>query len=519
QGQNQANTTIKLANNASGFGDGSCDASYESGSGCPAMLYSSTATRDGGWPNGAGEGGYWNDIFDLTLDTGSGNAGAVAIDWNCSNTAAIRNVTIKGSGRVGLNTSRGAGGGGNGPALVKNLTVNGSFDYGIVAGSGEVGLTFEHIFITNPKTAGFWNTNQNIWIRDLEVTASGNVPAILNQNNSNLSVIDSSFTGSGTSAIQNSAWLYARNIQTSGYASAIAGVTGTSVNEYSSTSVVKLTSAASGNSLRLPIKETPAPFTDNNFSNWAIVQNTGGDSTAAIQSALNSGKATVYFPPVATYNITGTLHIPSGVRRLLGAVSAFNAPNGAAIIECDSTSGGPVEIRSFSFAGSINIVNKCGVPLVIADVFNLNGYSNVAGSGLEVYFENAAIPGDGVIQHGGNAWARQLDVETNNTHGTTDGGNFWVLGFKTEGTGENGNGMWYTTNQGSTEIIGAFDSTPGAGNWTGYQTIDSSISISGLSAGSGLTTPLMEKHNGAVSTYSNNGVRFGGTAVPLYSGK
>jgi hypothetical protein len=217
--------------------------------------------------------------------------------------------------------------------------------------------------------------------------------------------------------------------------------------------------------------------------------------------------------------VSGTLHIPSGVRRLLGVASAFTT-NGSASLECDATSGGAVEIRSFSFAGNVSVLNNCTVPLVIADVFNLSGYSNTPGTGLTVYFENAAIPNT-MTQHGGNAWARQLDVENDVTHVINDGAKFWCLGYKTEGTGATGSGqgLWYTQNGGSTEIIGAFNSTPGPGNYLGYFTVNAATTITGLSSGYDRTVVLTETRSGTTTTYSNIGNRYGGTAITLYSGR
>jgi hypothetical protein len=551
QGQNQTTTTIKLKDNTPGFGNANCLPMYNSGAAgeyCRAVLYlASSASTD---PTGAGENGYYDDVYDLTIDTGNGNAGAEGIDWNSSNTAAIRNVTIAGAGRVGLNTARGWGGGGNGPALVKNLTVGGSFDYGVVSGSGEVGLTFEHIRITNPRVAGFWNKDQNAWVRDLNVsTTAANVPGMINQDGGNMTVIDSTFTASnsGVSAILNQgasnvAWLHARNVSTNGYISAIrqgsgtgtaAGtvVAGTAISEYSSNGTVSLF-PSSGKTLNLPVSETPAPLRDNNFANWAnvadygAVPNGSGDSTPGIQAALNSGKPTVFMPN-GVFKISSTLHIPSSVRRIIGVVSQISIWSGQRasypVFSCEATSGGPVDIRGFIFdlslVGSPTISNSCTVPLVLADIFNADGYTNTPGTGQTVYFENAAIPG-GVVQHGGQVWARQLDVETGGSHVINDGAKFWVLGYKTEGNGTSGSaqGMWLTQNAGFTEILGAFNSTAGSGSYLGYFTVNSSCSIAGLSTGYAMNVVLTETKSGTSAQYSNNGARAGGSAIPLYSG-
>ncbi|HVV46315.1 MAG TPA: hypothetical protein VHC72_13975, partial [Bryobacteraceae bacterium] len=186
------------------------------------------------------------------------------------------------------------------------------------------------------------------------------------------------------------------------------------------------------------------------------------------------------------------------------------------------TSGGPIEIRGFIFdistVGFPTIQNNCTVPLVVADVFNVNGYMNKPGTGQEVYFENAAIPG-GIIQHGGNVWARQLDVETDSTHVLNDGAKFWVLGYKTEGNGSRGLGFFYTRNGGSSEILGAFNSTPGNGRYdtVGYTAVDSGMSLAGLSTGSELRSVIREEQKGRGHEYTGNHVRYGGSAIPLFT--
>jgi hypothetical protein len=544
QGQNRATTTIRLKDNAAGFGNAACIPMYNTGAPgeyCHSVLHlASSAASD---PTGAGENGYFDDVYDLTIDTGQGNPGAQAIDWNASNTAAIRNVTIQGSGRTALNTSRNWGGGGNGPALVKNLTVNGSFDYGIVAGGAEVGLTFEHIWINNPKLAGFWNKDQNVWIRDLNVTTmASSVFGVINEGDGNMTLIDSKFTARvrGGSAVQirgtaHSGWLHCRNLSVNGFGSAIQQhdgklISGQSLGEYTSTRTTSLFPAPE-NSLNLPIRETPLPYNNNNFAEWANVlkygaaPNDSGDDTIGLQAALNSGKPVVFLPN-GVYKISRTLHIPSTVRSIKGPLPTISIWSGQRatypVFSCEASSGGGVEIRGVIFdietVGSPTFSNSCTVPLTIADVFNAVGYENTPAKGLEVYFENAAIPG-GVIQHGGNAWARQLDIETGGSHVINDGAIFWTLGYKTEGTGSDGSGkgMWYTENGGSTEILGAFNSTSAPGAYVGYSSVNSTSSISALSAGYRLNAVFTETRKGVTKLFPVSGSRLGGTAITLYS--
>lgn len=181
-----------------------------------------------------------------------------------------------------------------------------------------------------------------------------------------------------------------------------------------------------------------------------------------------------------------------------------------------------MEIRGFNFdittVGSPSILNNCAAPLAITDVFNANGYQNTPGTGLSVYFENAAIPGQ-VIQHGGNAWARQLDIEMDGNHLTNDGANFWMLGFKTEGTGGTSSGMTYTGNQGQTEVLGALFSTPLTGSFVSpaFASVDSALSLSAVATGYQLGTVIAETKNGVTRILYNLNTRYGGTVLTLYS--
>ena len=76
----------------------------------------------------------------------------------------------------------------------------------------------------------------------------------------------------------------------------------------------------------------------------------------------------------------------------------------------------------------------------------------------DLFFEDAGTD-DLKINHGQNVWARQLNIENEGTHITNDGGNLWVLGYKTE----RGGTLVHTKNGGTTEILGGFSYTTTAG--------------------------------------------------------
>ncbi len=132
EGESQTQTIIKLKNYAPGY----TDPNYAKAA---IVTGSQNPKSDGG-----GNEGFRNSIYDLTVDTGVGNFGAVGIDYIANNKGAIRNVTIRAQGKYGLNLSREW----PGPNLIKNLIVDG-FDYGIASlNHYQYGITFEYITLT-----------------------------------------------------------------------------------------------------------------------------------------------------------------------------------------------------------------------------------------------------------------------------------------------------------------------------------------------------------------------------------
>ena len=132
-------------------------------------------------PNaGGGDTGFQNNFINLTLDVGSGNAGAIGIDYNACNQACIENVTIRAndanhSGKAGLYLGRDW----PGPCFIKNLEVDG-FDYGVwCTNEPSAGITFSHLKLYNQNLAGLQNDLQVISIEDLYSSQSWKkVPAI-----------------------------------------------------------------------------------------------------------------------------------------------------------------------------------------------------------------------------------------------------------------------------------------------------------------------------------------------------
>ena len=450
EGESRTQTVIKLKDYASGYND-------------PNYVKAAIATgSQNPKSDGGGNEAFRNSIYDLTVDTGIGNAGAVGIDYIANNKGVIRNVMIRGQGKYGLNFSRAW----PGPNLIKNVSIDG-FDYGIASlNHYQYGITFEHISLTNQKLAGITNKNNVLSIRGL--TSINSVPVIQNTSKSGfVTLIDGNFSGgsSTVSAIDNAGTLYARNIITAGYQSALKnkGVTvaGSTVSEFASTSFRSLFSSPQA-SLNLPIADPPDFYED--VSQWASVTafgakpNDNNDDSAAIQKAMDSGKSTIYFP-AGVYNIGSTILIRGNVRKIVG-MESFLKPRAERAMPSPAIRFEPGKYDSVT----VERLNVKGLweqaspqTLVLRDCAYGN-YQGNKGAG-SLFGENVMI-GKWSFEPGQKVWLRQLNTEfTNATRLVNNGAALWILGIKTEDPYT----VIETKGGGKTEVLGGL-LYPGHGN-------------------------------------------------------
>jgi Pectate lyase superfamily protein len=483
QGQNRTKTIIRLKDNAPSYNDPSNPrAVVYTASG----LYVEDAYGGGkDYPaKGEGNEAFANYVEDLTIDTGN-NRGAIALDYLANNTGAVRNVTLRGQGFAGLDMTRGW----IGPALVKNVVVEG-FDYGIRIGGEVNGMTLEHISLCNQKTVGLENSGNIVAIRDL--WSSNGVPAIRNTGMTGLiTLLDAELYGNNplVSAIESNSRMFARNVTSSGYLSAIMQdnkvLPETTVKEYTSNTPFTLFTSSANTSLNLPVEEPPS-FHDNDLSNWANVEDFGargkaadggddwGDDTAAIQNALDSGKSTVYIPP-GRYYISDTLHVRGNVRKII-ATNATLSPGGTAFGDANNPKAffriedgtapevtiervGITNITPNASPGLIGFEQATSRTVFLKDmgccVYRPNDqkyvFRNTPGAG-KLFVEN--VSGETWrFEHPQEVWARQLNPEGSNEKILNNGGKLWVLGLKTEGG--NVNTVIHTKGGGASELLGA----------------------------------------------------------------
>ncbi len=433
------------------------------------------------WCGGFGSADWFHNYVErMAFDVGSGNPGAVALQFYSNNSGAVRDcafIAPSGSGHTGLDLAHRDM---NGPLLVKNCEVTG-FRRGIATSRGVNSQTFEDIRLHGQTEVGFLNEGQVISIRGMKT--GGPAPALSTYGS--LCLIDAQLTGSGAASGSpaivnyNGGRLFLRDVKTSGYRRALADVShtpdsaaayriagpdkpgslGPDIAEYTSHPVTTLHDSPP-ESLRLPIKETPQAIQDPP-STWANVDAYGADPTAktdasgAIQQAIDSGATTVFLP--GSYALKKTVIIRGKVRRLVGIGG-----------QIDYTAQAKPDFRLIDGeAPTVTIEHLANVhgglevdtarTLVLRSVSDCDLTGTARAQGAEWFFEDVVT--HNLTLNRQTLWARQLNVENQGTHLLNDGGTAWILGYKTE----RGGTLLDTRRGGRSEILGGFSYTTTAG--------------------------------------------------------
>jgi hypothetical protein len=205
--------------------------------------------------------------------------------------------------------------------------------------------------------------------------------------------------------------------------------------------------------LNLPIKETPDVPWDA-VGDWAGPHQFGGvggggtDCTEAVQKAIDSGKSTLYFPHTrGKWIINGTVQVRGNVRRIIGAEAILSGKGTFRVV--DGTSPVVRFEQVDAIYSDVGVVHASKRTVVLSGVSEVH-YVPESGAG-DAFFEDYVV-GQFRLVKGQNIWARQLNCETGSTKITNDGGNLWILGYKTERQGT----LCLTQNGGKSEILGGF---------------------------------------------------------------
>lgn len=433
------------------------------------------------WVNAA----FDNYLQNLTIDTGKGNPGAVALRYTTHNNGMIENMTIlsgDGAGVIGLDLSQTE----FGPGMIRDLLVEG-FDIGIKTPGQVSNAVLENISLRNQKVVGFENQHP-VAIENLR--SNNRVPAIRSTGGamSHLVLINADLTGGSSDhvAIDCQGSYYLRNIRQQGYA----------VTPHDPKIRLPVDHRIGGTthgpdgkfprSLGLAIEQPPQIFQEP-VSRWRVIKPSGGDDTDMIQEAMNSRAATIFFSR-GEYRVHDTIHVPPTVRRVLSVPGATlrggkvvfgigdlqnpSYPGGGGnrpFFRIEGQTPSPISFERVAVSAWPHRVNIMEIassrPVLIRH--SIAGHpggevrtSEEAGEGRLFLLESSP---DLRITRGYRVWARQYNPENNpfnpksatmknRTYIVNDGGMLWVLGWKTESPAIHA----MTRNGGMTEVLGGF---------------------------------------------------------------
>jgi hypothetical protein len=399
-----------------------------------------------------GNASFRQNIWNLGIEIGSGNPGAIGIDYISNNVGSIRGVSITsedGLGYSGLSLTRSW----PGPSLIEDLQVNG-FNYGIHVGQSEYSQTYQNISLSNQRVAGIFNNGNYLSIEGLK--SFNAVPAIESLSASgSVVLVNGQLQGgySALSAIENRGSLYVRNTTASGYASVIQDGTnripGNKISEFIADPSKNLFSTNNKTSLNLPIEATPT-YEDKNPENWGEFKPVRYGSMAGLQDLLNSGKSTIYFPEgIYLSGGSAVIEVPATVNRIVGFSSVINAGEGGGLtFKVVGNSNKPLIIEQFGYG--IAVEHDSARTLVLKG--GRYKYTDTPKSG-KLFLEDVGM-GILRINHPHSVWARQLNIESlgngNVPKIINNGGTLWIMGLKTEGKAT----VINTLNGGKTELLG-----------------------------------------------------------------
>lgn len=482
RGQGSGQTSIRLADRAAGFGD-------------PRRPTPVIATGSQNSADGTGNQAFGNYLFDLTVDVGASNPGAIGIDYLASNRGAIRNVVVRaaaGSGSVGIAMQRRW----PGPCLIEGVDVLG-FDRGVVVAQGLYSVTIDGMRLYQQRTVGLDVSDnvvtarrlitggETLSVRNRPSGSNGARPGLLTLVDANLGGRD----GSGP-AIENLGNALLRNISTNGHSGPLTdGGKPVALAPRQQWSSAPAPAGTSGDTLGLvpPAFPSSAPGTPGPTvaaATTGAAPDDGKDDTAALQKALNSGVPVVSLRP-GTYQISDTLFVPPGVIAIAGSDAVIDATRGRfagqstdAAFSVTGGSTAPVIFAQLRFQASLGVVdvNRTGTrPIEMRDI-HIGGRPFQGGPG-DLFLTDVEGGQGWSFTPGQRVWARQFDVEQPFTKITATGASVWILGLKTERAGT----IIDARTGSSVEVLGGFYFPAGAvpAGQPAFVAQDSRLSLSG----------------------------------------
>ncbi|MGF1585058.1 MAG: glycosyl hydrolase family 28-related protein [Bacteroidales bacterium] len=429
-GQSRKNTIIKLVDSAPGFGSAFSK---------PVVSFSrfDLGTIFNNMPATM-------QFRNFTINTGTGNPGAIGVDFYGANVARLDNIKVVGDGKIGVHIRIGSAHG-----YYSNIVVEG-MDYGLyIEGNEESHPTIEYLTLHNQNINAIYLKGMSVTMRKVESTNSVNATRLVGNGSKlpHLVIVDGSFAGgdsSNTAILIDAGFLYSRNINVQGYGSAVRKqstiVRTGSIDEYVSTDITTYSSSrvrsTAIKSMNLPIEEYPIIPWISDFSQWANVNNYPGVTTAEkIQNAMNSGKKVVYFPN-NEYTINSTISIPASVEQIIG--SCAHLSGSGALFNVDNSSTNLLLFNGVNMnSGFIRQTAQRNLLLETTFSGGAPYDSDLTSQGTKVFVNNT----HGLLRGSGQSNNVKMWIRYNNNEKADDwqftadpGSQIVMLGFKSEKT-------------------------------------------------------------------------------------
>lgn len=428
-GETRSGAVIKLKDNADGYGDAAK----------PRWIVatgSESEKKDN--YGGGGNRAFRHGILNLTVDAGSGNPGAIGIDFISSNRGTVDGVTVKaapGSGHTGIAMTRAW----PGPAIIMDVRVEG-FARGMALDHYQYGMTFENIHLSGQRVIGVHNTNNVLAMR--RVTYRGSASFYNGtKGHSYISLLDSDIQGedaSGGAALSSAGMVNLRRVSVSGFKLALDD-TSKANNDLAAGKIVShdqgtALSATGGKPepLNLPIEEIPLVRPPEG-TEWTD----GGDSRQSIQAAIDGGAEWIYLKPAKSIKLDDTLILRGKTRLIMGLTGCIVGPKGKPAIRVDEGQVPMVVMEHVYIDGMVEHPSSRTFVLRHGDINGLAGGPDEFGIGLRATGTGKThvidVIGRGYLigpRH--SCWARQLNAEFGERPLFTNAGRSWLLGFKME---------------------------------------------------------------------------------------
>ncbi|WP_319800661.1 glycosyl hydrolase family 28-related protein [Luteolibacter arcticus] len=157
------------------------------------------------------------------------------------------------------------------------------------------------------------------------------------------------------------------------------------------------------------------------------------DDTAAVQKAIDSGKAVIYFPQ-ASYRLNGTVVVRGNVRRVIGFSSSFTGAEGKTLFRFEGTRH-PVAFERFNFFGGGKLEHANERPVTLRHSTGPAKQGIVTtGKNRHWFFEDVCTS-HFTLPPGTRLHARQFNCEPEPPGAgfANDGALVWVLGLPIPG--------------------------------------------------------------------------------------